>query len=190
MRLGSHTHTLSLPLPPQLELNYAPVVLFIPKGAPASKAIKFQFERHGFTVDAFSNWASELMGTPTGYRKPFPWRSVLIFSAAALVTTGAALFAIAKLSAFLEARSSEGEKTNLWKLICSSVIQAGSLGLIVICCAGYMWNIIRGSPFVQVQGDGKIEYFSRQFQHQLAVETLIVAALCEYNDCREHILAR
>ncbi|PWN21056.1 hypothetical protein BCV69DRAFT_282558 [Microstroma glucosiphilum] len=40
-----------------------------------------------------------------------------------------------------------------------------------------MWNIIRGSPFVQVQGDGKIEYFSRQFQHQLAVETLIVAAL-------------
>lgn len=180
MSLERLTDALSMLRTSQLELNYAPVVLFIPKGAPASKAVKFQFERHGFTVDAFSNWASDLMGTSTGYRKPFPWRSVLTFSAAALVTTGAALYAIAKLSTFLEARSLEGEKTNIWKLICSSVIQAGSLALIVICCAGYMWNVIRGSPFVQVQGDGKIEYFSRQFQHQLAVETLIVAALCEF----------
>lgn len=161
----------------QLQLAHAPVVLFIPPGAPASKAAQYDFNNHGFEAESFAGYMNSVVGKPIGYRKPFPWKQVITFALAALVTLSATLFALAKLQASLEA---SGGQTGLhWRTAVTWILQLLSLAVITIMCSGYMWNNIRNAPYLSMGGNGKIEYFAGGFQNQHGVETQIVAAICK-----------
>lgn len=150
-------------------------MLFIPPGLPASQAMTYDFNRLGFDAQPLAGYISNLIGEPTGYRKPFPWKSVATFLAAAAASMSACLFAIARFNAAMEQRGAAnpiGAKT-----VAGWVLQLISLATITIMCAGYMWNNIRGSAYLNVSPGGKIEYFSAGFQNQLGVETQIVACI-------------
>lgn len=165
----------------QMGLSHAPVLVFIPPGASGDRAIQFDFNQHGFEGAAVASYLSKAIDKDIGYRKPFPWRSVLTFTAGAGLVTVAFLFGIAKLSAHLDAQSGqEGRNALHWRRVVSWFFQLFSLAVITIMCSGYMWNNIRGAPYVGVKGGGQVEYFAGGFQNQLGVETQIVAVICEY----------
>ncbi|CAO1625753.1 unnamed protein product [Parajaminaea phylloscopi] len=159
----------------QLQLAHAPVLMFLPPGAPIAKAVQYDFNQYGIEAEAFAGFVSAAIGKPVGYSKPFPWRSVAVFSLAALVATSVVLFAIAKLQATLE--ESGGQRGLHWRTVVTWVFQLLSLAVITIMCSGYMWNNIRNAPYLSVGGDGKIEYFAGGFQNQHGVETQIVAGI-------------
>lgn len=164
----------------QMQLTHAPIVFYVPAGAPTNKGISFDFNAHGFDASPFNDWLSQLIGRSTGYRKPFPWRSVATFSLSALIVTTAALFVMAKFQSAMEASGSGGTAAGQWRVLIGWVLQFFSLSLITIMCSGYMWNKIRGAPHVNMGAGGQIEYFAGGFQNQVAIETQIVAAICEY----------
>lgn len=168
----------------QMGLTHAPVLVFLPAGEPASKGVQFDFNQFGFDGAAVAQYLSKVLDKDVGYRKPFPWKSVLTFTAGAGLVTVAFLFGIAKLNAYLDAQaqsqSGAGGRGGLhWRTVVSWFFQLFSLAVITIMCSGYMWNNIRGSPYVGMKAGGKVEYFASGFQNQLGVETQIVSVICE-----------
>lgn len=153
------------------------MLLFLPPRAPLSKAISYDFNAHGFEATGLSSHISQLIGKPIGYRKPFPWRTAAIFSLAAMVVTSAVLYIFAKVQASMEGQGRGGLN---WRMAVGWILQLLCLATITIMCAGYMWNNIRGAPYMSMGQNGKVEYFAGGFQNQLGVETQIVASICEY----------
>lgn len=160
----------------QLQAQHAPMLLFLPPRAPLSKAISYDFNAHGFEATGLSSHISQLIGKPIGYRKPFPWRTAAIFSLAAMVVTSAVLYIFAKVQASMEGQGRGGLN---WRMAVGWILQLLCLATITIMCAGYMWNNIRGAPYMSMGQNGKVEYFAGGFQNQLGVETQIVASICE-----------
>lgn len=172
----------------QMGLTHAPVLVFLPAGEPASKGIQFDFNQFGFDGAAVAQYLSKVLDKDIGYRKPFPWKSVLTFTAGAGLMTVVFLFGIAKLNAYLDAQSQQqggARGAGLhWRTVVLWFFELFSLAVITIMCSGYMWNNIRGSPYVGMKAGGKVEYFTSGFQNQLGVETQIVAVICEYRTVR------
>lgn len=161
----------------QLQLTYAPVLLFFPASADGkAEPGKYDFNRLGFDDTTVADFLSTQLGYKFPYSPPFPWGAVLTFSGACLVMAGAVLFVLPKLLAesSLAALAASGAK---------AVCMALSLGTIVIMCAGHMWNTIRAPPYMQIGSSGQAEYFAQGFQNQYAAETHIVAAFCA---CAQH----
>ncbi|CAO1635629.1 unnamed protein product [Sympodiomycopsis kandeliae] len=168
----------------QMGLSHAPVLVFLPAGKPGNQGVQFDFNQHGFEAGAVANYLSKALDRDIGYRKPFPWRSVLTFSAGAGLVTVAFLFAISKFNTYLEhqarleGNTSGGGPVGLhWRQVAGWFFQLFSLAVITIMCSGYMWNNIRSAPYVGMKNGGKIEYFTAGFQNQLGVETQIVSVI-------------
>lgn len=175
----------------QLGLSHAPVLMYLPAGSPGNKGIQFDFNQHGFDGAAVADYLSKILDEDVGYRKPFPWKSVLTFTAGAGLVTVAFLFVIAKLNAYLDAQAGQPGGTNPlhWRRVTSWFLQLFSLAVITIMCSGYMWNNIRNAPYVGLKPGGKVEYFAGGFQNQLGVETQIVSVICECELCVEKRVA-
>lgn len=159
----------------QLKLQYAPVLLYFPATAgphasSSAQPVTFDFNRHGFEGKDVAGELSKQLGISVPYNKPFQWK---LFASAATSTLVLALTLYAIIPKLLATASfSFGAVFNIF-------IQISFLMTIVIMCAGQMWNSIRNAPYLQMNANGKAEYFAGGFQNQYGAETHIVAAVCE-----------
>lgn len=63
------------------------------------------------------------------------------------------------------------QNRNIWAGFC--------IILILLFTSGYMFNHIRGTPYVGGNGKGGISYFAGGFQNQFGLESQIVAGICK-----------
>ncbi|CEH17921.1 Oligosaccharyltransferase, gamma subunit [Ceraceosorus bombacis] len=160
----------------QLQLSYAPVLLFFPptsgpKARGSGQPIKYDFNRLGFEGPEVASFLSDNLGFAFPYVKPFPWSTVLSFFGSAGAIVASIILLAPKIA---QARgqgvasiASAGSKL-IWTALC--------LATIVVMTSGYMWNSIRGAPYLMMGPKGKPEYFAAGFQNQYGAETTIVGA--------------
>lgn len=160
----------------QLQLQYAPVLLFFPatSGPFASSSrepVTFDFARLGFEGSDVATELSQQLGITIPYRKPFQWRLAATVSLATFIVSACLYSIVPKIAA----NSANWGLKTIWSVFLQFIF----LVTIVIMCAGQMWNSIRGAPYMQVGANGKAEYFAGGFQNQYGAETHIVAVVCE-----------
>lgn len=158
----------------QLKLQYAPVLLFFPatSGPQASSSIEpvtFDFNRLGFEGPDVAAELSKQVGIKIPYKKPFQWKLLGAVTSTMIGLISTFYMLIPRLLA---------SKSFGIKLVWSIILQTVFLLTIVIMCAGQMWNSIRKAPYLQMNSNGKPEYFAGGFQNQHGAETHIVALVC------------
>ena len=50
--------------------------------------------------------------------------------------------------------------------------------MILTFTSGYMWNKIKGAPYVAVDQSGKTSWIAGGYQNQLGLESQVVASTC------------
>ncbi|CAH2353962.1 dolichyl-diphosphooligosaccharide--protein glycosyltransferase subunit 3 [[Candida] railenensis] len=147
------------------QLNNIPKVFYFPpstnteKNAYLKESLEYQFFA-GSHKDLLIDWLKQLTGhefpiyIPPDYTK--------------LVTNIVGALAFLSLSKIFHKQ--------LLKVLTSKIIWSGlSLIFILLLTSGYMFNQIRGVPYVRELGGGKIEYILAQQQNQYGVETQILS---------------
>lgn len=159
----------------QLQLQYAPVLLFYPAtsgphASPSAEPVTYDFNRMGFEGSEVAAELSKQLGIKVPYSEPFAWKFAATIALATIFFSSLLFFLVPKLSA-----------ANSWGLgtIWSILFQAAILITILIMCAGHMWNSIRHAPYMSMSPKGQPEYFASGFQNQYGAETQIVAVICE-----------
>ncbi|KAJ3067011.1 oligosaccharyl transferase subunit ost3/OST6 [Podochytrium sp. JEL0797] len=139
---------------------------FPPTEGPNKRTIKEEFEiydlnRLGTKAEDFTFWVEKHAGVKIQVRRPIDYK---VYGSYALFTIGTlgSLFVLrTQILAFLSEK-------RLWQMM--------SLSFIVIFCSGYMWNQIRGPPFIG-SDNGKPKIFADGFQNQFVAESQIVGVL-------------
>jgi oligosaccharyltransferase complex subunit gamma len=151
------------------------VLLFFPATAgpyasSSGNAVTFDFNRHGFEGKDVAAELSKQLGISVPYNKPLQ-RKLLASVATSTLVLASTLYTI--IPRLLSSTSFS------FGLVWNLFIQIAFLLTIVIMCAGQMWNSIRNAPYMQMNANGKAEYFAGGFQNQYGAETHIVALVCE-----------
>ncbi|KAJ3264569.1 oligosaccharyl transferase subunit ost3/OST6 [Chytriomyces hyalinus] len=139
---------------------------FPPTEGPNKRVIKDEYEvydlnRQGTKAEDFAFWVERHSGIKIAVRRPIDYQLYASYAFFG-VTVLASLFMLQnQIIAFLSEK-------RLWQMM--------SLSMIVIFCSGYMWNQIRGAPFIG-GNQGKPEFFAGGFQNQFVIESQIVGLL-------------
>lgn len=141
--------------------HFPPTLAEAPKNAYIKQNSQYQFYQ-GDHTQLISQWVREILGVPVDIFVPLDWNKVVMNA----VVTFAAVFLVRRFN------------TQFVALAKSSFIWGSALLLLVLLCiSGYMFNQIRGSPFVREKGDGSIEYFALAPQSQYGLETQVISSL-------------
>lgn len=98
------------------------------------------------------------------FQRPINWMRVITVTTVVLGGITGAFVAWPYVMPVLQNR-------NLWAGFC--------IILILLFTSGYMFNHIRGTPYVGGNGKGGISYFAGGFQNQYGLESQIVAGICK-----------
>lgn len=163
----------------QLQLSYAPILLFYPPttgphAAPSPEPEQYDFNRLGFEGPDLADEVSKRLGVKVSFDKKINWQLT--------VMVAIAVSAAATLVMYLAPRlASAGNWTP--KAAVGLACKALVLATITVMCAGHMWNGIRNAPYLSADAAGKPQYFAPGFQNQYGAETQIVAIICKYAVC-------
>ncbi|KAI9336565.1 hypothetical protein BDR26DRAFT_864803 [Obelidium mucronatum] len=152
----------------KFKLTSVPFVYhFPPTEGPNKRVIKgegyeiYDLNRLGTKAEDFAFWVEKHAGVKISIRRPIDLKVYGSYAAVIFSAVGT-LFALrSQILAFL------AEK-RLWQMM--------SLSFIVIFCSGYMWNQIRGPPFMG-NDNGQPQVFAGGFQNQYVVESQIVGII-------------
>ncbi|KAJ3018709.1 UNVERIFIED_CONTAM: oligosaccharyl transferase subunit ost3/OST6 [Siphonaria sp. JEL0065] len=151
----------------KFKLTSVPFVYhFPPTEGPNKRVIKGEYEvydlnRAGTKAEDFAFWVEKHAGIKLVIRRPIDFKvygSYFVMAASAISTV---LALRSHIVAFLSEK-------RLWQMM--------SLSFIVIFCSGYMWNQIRGPPFMGSE-NGQPAIFAGGFQNQYVVESQIVGII-------------
>ncbi|SJX64441.1 related to OST3-oligosaccharyltransferase gamma subunit [Sporisorium reilianum f. sp. reilianum] len=150
----------------QLQLQHAPVLYTFPVPTNANarpEHISFDFNERGFAAPDVAEHLNRILKTSFSYKRPLN-RKLITGSVTGVIFVVGAVFFLGPYVPLLFQSSKP-----LWMLLC--------LGSMIVFNSGYMWNSIRGAPYIAMGQGGKPEYFAGGFQNQYGVETQIVAAI-------------
>ena len=150
----------------QFQLQHAPVLYTFPPPTPANARpdhISFDFNERGFLAADVADHLNKVLKTSFKYKQPLN-RKLITMTVTGIITAVGAVFFLAPYLPLLFQSSKP-----IWMLLC--------IGSMIVFNSGYMWNSIRGAPFIAMGAGGKPEYFAGGFQNQYGVETQIVAAI-------------
>lgn len=149
-------------------LDSIPKIFHLPPtlpGSPNNAYLKensqYQFYQ-GDHTQLISQWVREILGVPVEIYVPLDWSKVAMNA----VATFAVVLAIRK---FNKQFSSLARSPFVWGAV--------SILLVLLCISGYMFNQIRGTPFIREKENGQIDYFAAGPQAQYGLETQIVSSL-------------
>ncbi|ODN88406.1 oligosaccharyltransferase complex subunit gamma [Cryptococcus wingfieldii CBS 7118] len=151
----------------QLGLTSAPTVMFHPPLAGERRnnklgVINYDMNRNGLSVQPFYSWAKNLTPQSFDLHVPLnPWPFILI--PLALAFTAISLYTLSPI---------------LIPLIQSRVVWGTfSIILILTFTSGYMWNKIKGAPYVAVAKGGGVSWIAGGYQNQLGLESQVVGGI-------------
>jgi len=96
-------------------------------------------------------------------KRPFQWVKLITYT-----TIGVA--SVVGITVFYPYALPVLQNRNIWA--------AASIFAILLFCSGYMFNHIRGAPYMGSNGRGGVEYFAGGFQNQFGLESQIVGVMC------------
>ncbi|KAI8619880.1 hypothetical protein BC830DRAFT_1101770 [Chytriomyces sp. MP71] len=139
---------------------------FPPTEGPNKRVIKDEYEvydlnRQGTKAEDFAFWVEKHAGVKISVRRPLDYKLYGSYAATGFFVLATLFMLQSQIIAFLSEK-------RLWQMM--------SLSFIVIFCSGYMWNQIRGAPFMGNNG-GQPQFFAGGFQNQFVVESQIVGLL-------------
>ncbi|CAD6576916.1 MAG: oligosaccharyl transferase subunit ost3/OST6 [Tremellales sp. Tagirdzhanova-0007] len=150
----------------KLGLTSAPTVQFHPALSGPNKGnklsvITYDLNRNGLTAGPFHSFISHLTPTPFELHMPTNIWPIILTPLLALVS-GGLLYGLWPF---------------LLPLIQSRIIW-GSISILMILTftSGYMWNKIKGAPYVSVDQEGRTSWIAGGYQNQLGLESQVVAA--------------
>lgn len=148
-----------------LQLNNIPKVFhFPPTTNQKPNEYLNQYDQYQFLQgdhkQLLSAWAGQMTGHKFNIYVPVDYIKI---ATNALITLAAAMI----IKRF---------NSQLAKIVKSRMLWSGiSLVLVLLLISGYMFNQIRGVPFVMDHQDGRVEYFLPSQQNQLGIETQIMS---------------
>ncbi|CRK37034.1 Magnesium transporter protein 1 like [Verticillium longisporum] len=152
-----------------LGLQTAPVLLlYLPTTGPhavaSSEPLRYDFTSGPQVAEQVHSWLARHMdGRPQpSVKRPINW---MRWISTVVVTLGLGTALITASPYVLPVIRSR----NLWAVF--------SLITILLFTSGYMFTLIRKTPYVVGNGKGGVTYFTGGFQNQLGMETQIVAAI-------------
>lgn len=149
----------------QMKLANIPKVFYLPpsavstKGAWLDEVEEYQFFQ-GNHAELLMNWLSDLTGHKFGLHVPVNYNRIILNAVLTFVMCICVYFFFAQFKAVVTSKA-------LWTLL--------SIVAILLFTTGYMFNQIRGVPYVRQQQDGSVEYFMPGQQIQLGIETQILS---------------
>ncbi|WVQ78613.1 hypothetical protein IAT38_000699 [Cryptococcus sp. DSM 104549] len=151
----------------QLGLTSAPTVMFHPPLAGPRRnnklsVVTYDLNRNGLSTPPLHTWASNLGPAPFPLHKPFnPWPFIVIPTSLAVITVS--LYSMRAI---------------LVPLVQSRVVWGtGSIILILTFTSGFMWNKIKGAPYVAAGPGGKVSWMASGYSNQLGLESQVVGAV-------------
>ncbi|CDU24908.1 related to OST3-oligosaccharyltransferase gamma subunit [Sporisorium scitamineum] len=150
----------------RFQLQHAPVLYTFPAPTNSNakpEHISFDFNERGFAAPDVAEHLNKVLKTNFSYKQPLN-RKLITASITGLIALVGAVFFLGPYVPLLFQSSKP-----IWMLL--------SIGSMIIFNSGYMWNSIRGAPYIAMGQGGRPEYFAGGFQNQYGVETQIVAAI-------------
>ncbi|OCF40625.1 oligosaccharyltransferase complex subunit gamma [Kwoniella heveanensis CBS 569] len=151
----------------RLGLSSAPTVMFHPAQAGPNKSNKlsvvtYDMNRNGLTAPPLHGWLNNLTPAPFAFHIPIkPINYVLV--PLSIISIIVSLYSMRKI---------------LIPLAQSRVVWgAASLILILTFTSGYMWNKIKGAPYVAAGPGGKVSWIAAGYQNQLGLESQVVGGI-------------
>lgn len=148
------------------QLQHAPVLYTFPAPTPTDGSpehIPFDFNARGFSAEEVASHLNSLLKTKFSYKQPLNTKLITATITGVITLVGSIFF----LAPYVPALFSSAKP--VWMILC--------IGSMIVFNSGYMWNSIRGAPYIAAGQGGKPEYFAGGFQNQYGVETQIVAAI-------------
>ncbi|GMK56493.1 hypothetical protein CspeluHIS016_0303330 [Cutaneotrichosporon spelunceum] len=151
----------------RLGLTSAPTVYYYPPAAGENKsaksnAVNFDLNRAGLSLPPLHTWVKST--TPESFDIYMP-KSAVPFILAPLVL---AIILYAAYSA----------RKLLVPILTSRIIWGVTvIMLCILFTSGYMWNKIKGAPYVQAGPGGRVSWVAGGYQNQLGIESQVVAVL-------------
>ncbi|WWD16213.1 hypothetical protein CI109_100639 [Kwoniella shandongensis] len=152
----------------QLGLTSAPTLQFHPPLAGPNRnsnklsVITYELNRHGLTAPPLHAWQSGLTPQPFSLHKPFNPIPFIVIPLG-LITVAASLYSMRQL---------------LVPLVQSRIVWGtGSMILILTFTSGYMWNKIKGAPYVAAGPGGSVSWIANGYSNQLGLESQVVGGI-------------
>ncbi|WFD32448.1 oligosaccharyl transferase subunit ost3/OST6 [Malassezia sp. CBS 17886] len=150
------------------KFTHIPVIRSFPATAGAHAASSrgntdYDVTREGLDADSFADSMSSFLGTTLRPKKPLLTMTMVFRAAVVLGVVVMGVIVVPRLN------SQSGLR---------SLAMLATLGLVFTFTSGYMWNRIRGPPFLPVSADGSPEFIARGLQTQHGVESPIIIGLC------------
>lgn len=150
----------------QFQLQHAPVLYTFPAPSNANakpEHISFDFNERGFAAPDVAEHLNKVLKTQFSYKQPLNRKLITATATGVMFVVGSVSFLGPYVPLFFKSSKP------IWMLLC--------IGSMIIFNSGYMWNSIRGAPYIAMGQGGRPEYFAGGFQNQYGVETQIVAAI-------------
>lgn len=150
-----------------MKLDLIPKIYHFPPSEPGAKPTSFlthnsQYQFYqGDHTQLISQWVREIVGVSVEIHVPMDWSKVALNAVITFV-------AVSLLKRFSSYALAVFRSAYVWGTVCS--------GAMLLFSAGYMFNQIRGAPYVR-EGEGGIEYFSSSPQSQYGLETQAISSL-------------
>lgn len=148
------------------QLQHAPVLYTFPAPTASNGSpdhVSFDFNERSFSAPDVADHLNKLLNTKFTYKQPLNRKLIIVIATSTIMVAGAIFFIGPHLSGVFTSSKP------IWMLLC--------IGSMIVFNSGYMWNSIRGAPYIAMKAGGKPEYFAGGFQNQYGVETQIVAAI-------------
>lgn len=148
-----------------LKLNNIPKVFHLPpttvstKGAWLDEVEEYQFFQ-GNHAELLMTWLQDLTGHKFSVHVPVNYNKIM-------VNIGVTVLAAILIKVFFKQFKMLVTSKALWCLL--------SIVAILLFTTGYMFNQIRGVPYIREYPDGRVEYFMQGQQMQLGIETQILS---------------
>ncbi|KAK8869525.1 hypothetical protein IAR55_000091 [Kwoniella newhampshirensis] len=152
----------------QLGLTSAPTLQFHPplagplRNSNKLSVITYELNRHGLTAPPLHSWLTGLTPQPFSLYKPFNPIPFIVVPLALIVITVSLYSMRAILIPLAQSRVVWG---------------TGSLILILTFTSGYMWNKIKGAPYVAAGPGGSVSWIAQGYSNQLGLESQVVGGV-------------
>ncbi|WVR05412.1 hypothetical protein IAU60_002427 [Kwoniella sp. DSM 27419] len=151
----------------RLGLSSAPTVQFHPALSGPNKSNKlsvvtYELNRHGLTAPPLHGWLNNLTPAPFKFTVPIkPMTYILV--PLSIVTVIGSLYSM----------------RNILVPLAQSRVVWGTLSLILILTftSGYMWNKIKGAPYVAAGPGGSVSWIAQGYSNQLGLESQVVGGI-------------
>ncbi|KAF3987706.1 hypothetical protein FT663_03705 [Candidozyma haemuli var. vulneris] len=150
-----------------MQLDSIPKIYHFPPSKPGAKVTSFLTEHsqyqfyQGEHTSLIAQWVREIVGVPIEIHVPMDWGKVALN---AVIT----FLVVLLLKRFSSYASAVFRSSYVWGTVSS--------GAMLMFISGYMFNQIRGAPFVR-ETDNGVEYFAPSPQSQYGLESQLISSL-------------